>query len=861
MGSSGNHQEPGSWAERDSVALCARALADVCSLPEGLEGLRDLAFDLRWTWSHAGDRLWQSIDGDLWKATLNPWLILQEASDEKLERLAADTSFRSGLARVVSERSEYLQRSAWYQQTHREEPLGGAAYLSMEFGLGSALPLYAGGLGVLAGDFLKSASDLGVPVAGVGLFFQEGYFRQLLDPDGRQIEVYPHDDPDDLPLVAVRDRADTLLRLKLDLPGRALVLRVWRAQIGRVPLYLLDSNVPSNAPADRGITCKLYEAEPERRLLQEMVLGIGGWRLVEALRLNVEVCHLNEGHAAFAVLERALSFMKKTGRAFEEALWSTRAGNVFTSHTPVAAGFDRFAPELIVRYFRDYAEELQISLNDFLALGRASRQDEGESFNMAFLAARGCGSVNAVSRLHGEVSKEIFQPLFPRWPRVEVPIRYVTNGVHIPSWSSQRAMELWTHCCGEDHWLTTEEDLCEALCAASDEHLWSLRSENRQALVAFARERLVLQRGQRGADPEEIERARYVLDPDALTLGFARRFTVYKRPDLVLHDPLALERILAGGERRVQLVVAGKAHPQDEEGKRLIRRLVNFAERPEVRNRMVFLEDYDISLAQHLVQGVDVWLNTPRRPWEACGTSGMKVLANGGLNLSELDGWWAEGYAPDLGWALGDGREHGDDPGWDASEARQLYDLLEREVIPEFYDRDAAGLPRRWLDRIRRSLGQLAPQFGGNRMVRRYVDDVYLSAAASVKSRSDVGGTLGTELNAWQTALSREWDRIRLNNFSVEECEGKQRFRLEVYLGGLHPDFVAVELYADPVGEAKSRRVPMTRATKSAGAEGEYSYEAIVDHCRPSGHFTPRVIAHHPHARIPLEDVHIRWLR
>lgn len=691
-------------------------------LPEGLEPLTDLALDLRWTWSHAGDALWRMVNPDIWDRTRNPWVILQDIPQVRLDQLAGDTTFREELQRLLAAQQQYLSDPGWYGQAHAEAGLRRIAYFSMEFGLGESLPLYAGGLGVLAGDYLKAASDLGVPVVGVGLLYQEGYCRQVVDADGQPQNLYPYNDPTSLPLLPVLAGGGGWLHVGLDLPGRTLLLRVWQARAGRVSLYLLDSNDPLNSPADRGITSKLYGGGPELRLLQEIVLGIGGWRLLDTFGLDVDVCHLNEGHAAFAVLERARSFMERTGVTFWDALWATRAGNVFTTHTPVAAGFDTFGPALIQKYStysRHYLARLGISLTELLALGRKDPADPNEPFNMAYLALRGSGTVNGVSRLHGAVSRHIFRDLYPRWPEREVPVGHITNGVHVPSWDSPWADRLWTHAGGKERWLGTLEGLYEAIQACTDEELWTSRAAGRQALIRYARERLARQLGQRGAEPEMVAEAAHVLDPNVLTLGFARRFTGYKRPTLLLHDPERLVRLLTASERPVQIVVAGKPHPEDEEGRRLVEAWVVFVRQPAVRRRAVFLEDYDISLAQELVQGIDVWLNTPRRPWEACGTSGMKVLVNGGLNLSELEGWWAEAYAPEVGWALGDGQEHLE-PDWDAREAEELYKRLEQEIVPEFYTRDTQGIPRPWVARMRASMAHLAPRFSSNRMVREY---------------------------------------------------------------------------------------------------------------------------------------------
>jgi len=607
---------------------------------------------------------------------------------------------------------------AWFQHDHSQAPLTSIAYFSMEFMLSEALPIYSGGLGNVAGDQLKTASDLGVPVVGVGLLYQQGYFRQAIDRDGAQQALFPYNDPGQLPITPVREPNGEWLRLELSLPGYSVWLRAWQVQVGRAKLYLLDSNDPANFPARRGITSELYGGSPELRLNQELVLGIGGWRLLKALGIKPEVCHLNEGHAAFAVLERAWTFMEETGQPFDVALTATRAGNLFTTHTAVDAGFDRFVPSLIEQYLGSYAQsKLGISLNDLLALGRQNREDSFEPFNMAYLAVRGSGAVNGVSRLHGQVSRQLFEPLYPHWPQIEVPIGHVTNGVHMSSWDSEETDALWTGTCGKSRWLGTLETLEEDMRKLPDYRLWECRASARESLIEYVRGRLSRQREAAGASPEEVEDAKHIFDLNALTLGFARRFALYKRPNLLLHDPERILRILTDPERPVQLIIAGKAHPADHAGQAMIQEWTHFIQRTQARGRVIFLSDYDMLLTGQLVQGVDVWLNTPRRPWEACGTSGMKVLVNGGINLSELDGWWAEAYSPDVGWALGDGKEHGDDPAWDAVEAEALYALLEKEVIPEFYDRDSKGIPVAWVARIRESMARLTPRFSANRTV------------------------------------------------------------------------------------------------------------------------------------------------
>ena len=743
---------------------------------EGFDSLAELALDMHFYWNHAADEVWRQLDPALWDLTYNPWVVLQTVSRDRIELLSADPVFSRKVEDLLEAKRHEEGAPAWFQQNYAQNALTGVAYFSMEFMLSEALPIYSGGLGNVAGDQLKTASDLGVPVFGVGLLYQQGYFRQVIDQDGAQQALFPYNDPGQLPITPLREPNGEWLRLELTLPGYSVWLRAWQVQVGRVKLYLLDSNDPANFPARRGITSELYGGGPELRLNQELVLGIGGWRLLNALGLKPEVCHLNEGHAAFAVLERARTFMEETGQPFEVALAVTRTGNLFTSHTPVTAGFDRFSPTLMEHYLGWYAQnKLGISLHDLLALGRQNPNDSSEPFNMTYLAVRGSGAVNGVSRLHGQVSRRIFQPLFPRWPEDEVPVGYVTNGVHMSSWDSEETDALWTGACGKDRWLGTLETLEADMRGLPDYRLWECRASARQSLIEYVRARLSRQLEASGASPEEVEGAKHLFDPNALTLGFARRFASYKRPNLLLHDTERLLRILSDPRRPVQLIIAGKAHPADLAGQAMIQEWTQFIRRTEARNQVVFLSDYDMLLTGQLVQGVDVWINTPRRPWEACGTSGMKVLVNGGLNLSELDGWWAEAFRPELGWALGDGREHDGDPAWDAAEAETLYDLLEQEVIPEFYTRDENGIPTAWVARVRESMAQLTPRFSANRTVREYTEQHYIPAAAAFRERAADKGAVGRQVVDWQQALKQRWARLRFGEVKVESDRGTAR--------------------------------------------------------------------------------------
>jgi len=828
---------------------------------EGFDSLAELALDMHWYWNHSADKLWKELDPELWELTYNPWVVLQTVSRDRLLRSLKDPAFRNNIDELLQAARREADSAAWFQQNYPQAPLTCVAYFSMEFMLSEALPIYSGGLGNVAGDHLKTASDLGVPVVGVGLLYQQGYFRQVIDKEGAQQALFPYNDPGQLPITPLREPNGEWLRVELKLPGYSVWLRAWQVQVGRVKLYLLDSNDPANFPARRGITSELYGGGAELRLNQEMVLGIGGWRLLEALGVEPEVCHLNEGHAAFAVLERARSFMEETKQPFDVALAVTRAGNLFTTHTPVDAGFDRFAPGMIEQYLSRYAQDkLNISLHDLLSLGRRDPNDASEPFNMAYLAIRGSGAVNGVSQLHGQVSRRIFMPLFPRWPENEVPVGHVTNGVHMASWDSEEADALWTGSCGKDRWLGALETLEEDMRHVSDSQLWECRASARQSLIEYARERFSRQLEASGAPPEECEAAAHIFDVNALTMGFARRFATYKRPTLLLHDPERLLRILTDPQRPVQLIIAGKAHPSDHVGQAMIREWTHFTRRTEARGRVIFLSDYDMFLTGQLVQGVDVWINTPRRPWEACGTSGMKVLVNGGINLSELDGWWVEAYTPEVGWALGDGKEHGDDPTWDAAEAEALYSLLEQEVVPEFYTREGNGIPARWVARIRDSMARLTPQFSSNRAVREYTEKYYLPAATAYRNRAVNKGEVGTRMANWQHSLERNWSNLKFGEVKVISDAGKHVFEVQVYLGGLDPNAVLVELYADGTDGGVPFRQEMERVQQLTGANG-YIYHGEVSSTRPAADYTARVIPFHPGISVPLEAPFILWQR
>lgn len=826
----------------------------------GFDALSELALDMRWSWDHSADEIWREIDTTLWNLTHNPMVVLQTVSRDRLNSVMKDTQFRNRIDDLVKLKSDANSSPAWFQQNYPQSKLSSVAYFSMEFMLNEALPIYSGGLGNVAGDQLKTASDLGVPVVGIGLLYQQGYFRQEIDLNGIQQALYPYNAPGQLPVTPLRQANGEWLRLEIKLPGCSVWLRTWQVQVGRIMLYLLDSNDVANFPVHRGITSELYGGGSELRLKQEMVLGIGGWRLLNALGIQPEVCHLNEGHAAFAILERSFGFMQETGQPFDVALATTRAGNLFTTHTAVAAGFDSFSPALIEQYLGSYAEQkLGITRKQLLALGRTDPENESETFKMAYLAVRGSGAINGVSRLHGEVSRHIFEPLFPNWPTIEIPVGHITNGVHMPTWDSKEADQIWTETCGKDRWLGMNKTLEQDFRRVSDEKLWEMRTNANKELIKFASEYVTMQLLGSGHSPLSVERAIHSFDHNVLTLGFARRFATYKRPNLLLKDPQRLLRLLTNPKFPVQIIIAGKAHPADKEGQNLIKDWMQFIRQTGVHPPVIFLADYDMRVSENLVQGVDVWINTPRRPWEASGTSGMKVLVNGGINLSELDGWWAEAYTPEVGWALGDGNEHGDDPDWDAKEAEQLYSILEQKVVPEFYNRNEKGIPTLWISRMRESMAQLTPRFSADRTVRQYTEDHYLPASTAYLERAANKGELGKQLYDKLHTLEQKWDSIHFGEVKYETFENQHHFNIQTYFNELDPDMLQVELFANGINGDSPIVLKMTQDTKIDETANGYQYTASVNDSRPASDYTARVVPLVPNISVPLEISKIVW--
>ena len=694
------------------------------SLPASLERLRDLAYNLSWAWNHDAIDLFRRLDRDLWETTLhNPVLMLGTIRQERLEEVMADDGFMAHLERAGRDLDRYMQaRNTWYSKNCPDGEGARIAYFSAEFGLTESLGIYAGGMGILAGDHLKSASDLGLPLVGVGLLYQQGYFRQYLNPDGWQQEQYPDNDFYNMPITLERQLSGAPLIVEVEYPGRAVKAQVWRAQVGRVPLYLLDANVEDNRPEDRDITDQLYGGDSDMRIRQEILLGIGGIRALELKGLRPTVCHMNEGHSAFLALERTRLLMQDCRLTFAEAREAAMAGHVFTTHTPVPAGIDWFHPDLIDHYFSGYYPRLGLSRHEFLGLGRLNPNDPNGYFCMAILAMRLAYRTNGVSRLHGRVSRQMWQEVWPQVPTDEVPILGITNGIHPKSWISNDMAGLYDRYLGP-RWSERPGDakIWQQANRIPDEELWRTHERRRERLVNFARRRLRDHLELRGGSPSEISHADEVLNPEALTIGFARRFATYKRAALLFRDVERLAHILGDKDRPVQLIFAGKAHPQDNPGKELIRQVIHLARRQEFRNRVVFIEDYDMVVARYLVQGVDIWLNTPQPPMEASGTSGMKAALNGVPSLSVLDGWWIEGHIEGItGWSIGGNFREADGPTDSKQDAASLYQKLEEVILPLFYSHR-----EQFVELMRHAITINGSFFNTQRMLQQYVLNAY----------------------------------------------------------------------------------------------------------------------------------------
>ncbi len=849
-----------------------RRFTVVPRLPPTLEPLRAIAHNLWWTWTPSARALFLRIDEALFESVhANPIELLSRVPQARLDELAKDDAYLAHLESVSSELERYMTRDGWFQKTYPSAKGATIAYFSMEYGLHESLPIYSGGLGVLAGDHLKTASDLGLPLVGVGLAYAEGYFRQVLNSDGWQGERYPINDWSRLPVQPVLLPDGSRLVLDVTYPDRVVKAQVWRVQVGRVPLYLLDANVEANAAEDRSITGPLYGGDQEFRVRQEIMLGIGGVHALEAMGLTATVCHMNEGHSAFLALERIRRTMEAKGVDFRVANEACGAGHIFTTHTPVPAGNDAFAPALVSRYLEPYRRALGLTEDELLTLGRKDPSDKSSPFSMPVFAIRNADHYNGVSALHGEVSRSMWKDLWPGLPEHEIPIFSVTNGVHTPSWISREMAALFTRYLGP-RWVDSlaDRDFWKRIHEIPDAELWETHEARRYRLIQLCRQWLRAAAEKRGSPPAELASAEEVLDPRTLTIGFARRFATYKRADLLFRDVERVLRLLGSAERPVQLVFAGKAHPQDRGGKELIRSIVQAASEPRLRGKVVFIEDYDMRIARALVSGVDVWLNNPRRPHEASGTSGMKAAANGALNLSILDGWWAEAYADygrNVGWAIGQGEEY-DDAAGDAREAEMLYDLVEREVVPLFYDREPQSrLPRAWIRRMKETISKLVPDYNTSRMVREYTERFYVPSFELSRRMRDDDLRGAKSLVAWKEKIEKAWGDVAITDVSLtsrDELAVGESLAVEarVRLGTLDPADVAVELYHGPTGGAHElTRGSVVRMSLAGRTEsGEHRFLGQVPTVESGAYaVAARVMPFNPEMSHPYETSLVRW--
>ena len=823
-----------------------RTYTVVPNFPSRLNSLRDIAYNVWWTWNQEARDLFVRMDRDVWEASgHNPVAMFGKVNQTRLKALGEDEDFLAHMDRVKQTLDAYMTAKTWYDQANEGHQRINVAYFSAEFGIHECLPVYSGGLGLLAGDHLKAASGLGVPLYGVGLFYYNGYFRQYLNADGFQQEFLAPNDFYNLPCTLERDKNGKPQVVNVELPGRRVFIQIWRVQVGRVPLFLLDTRVDQNRPEDRTITDQLYGGDHEHRIQQEIVLGIGGVRALRLMGIEPEVVHMNEGHAAFSAIERFRILMDEKGLSFYQAVEANIPGNVFTTHTPVPAGNEVFGIELMDKYFGELYSRLRIDRKMFLALGRQNPHQESETFSLTVLALRTAGYANAVSALHGIVSRKMWSGVWPEVPNHEVPIGSITNGCHIRSYVSDPLNELFVRYCGA-RWSYDAAQQGQAWKGPDqipDAEVWRVHERCRARLVTWSRARMREQLARSGASPKEVERSEDILDPEALTIGFARRFATYKRGTLLFRDPDRLARLLAHAERPVQILYAGKAHPKDNAGKQFIQTIYKMASDSRFKNRIIFVEDYDIVVARYLVQGVDVWLNNPRRPLEASGTSGMKAAANGILNCSILDGWWCEGYDGENGWAIGRGEEYSDLDYQDDVESRALYDLLEKEIVPQFYERTTEGLPREWVRRMKRAMATSCGLFSTLRMVREYFEKSYQPAGERWHAVNANNFQVARELWDWKMMLFQRWAQIRVENVSAENAEGlavgqKLKVRAAVHLGPVSPDWVEVQAYTGPLTElgAATAGKALPLSCVGSASNGVYQFEGMLP-CDQSGRF------------------------
>lgn len=840
------------------------------SLPPKLQPLLEIARNLWWGWNTEAINLLRRVDPDLWEERHhNPIAVLGSLSSDRISDLTRDQAFLANLESVYDDLQRYLTQKSWFDTEHEHLESPTVGYFSFEFGLHECLPLYSGGLGILAGDHLKSATDLGVPLVGVGLAYQHGYFRQYLNHDGWQQEDYPVNDFYNMAMTLERDKDGKPVTIALEYPGRTVTARIWRVQVGRNPLFLMDTNLAINRPEDRELTSKLYGGDTDMRIRQEILLGIGGMQALQTLGIRPDVFHLNEGHSAFLGLERVRLLMAEHKYPYDVAFELVRTSSVFTTHTPVPAGNDHFDPNLVRTYLKPLADQLGLGIEGLIDLGRQTPGDSHETFCMTVLALRLSQFANGVSELHGQVSRKMWQKVWPGVPIDELPISHITNGIHTRSWQCTEMARLYDRYLGP-RWYDkpTNHLVWERVTRIPDAELWRGHERMRERLVGYVRGQLRTQLESRGASRTNIKAAREVLDPEALTLGFARRFATYKRAALILSDVDRLDSILNNPERPVQIIFAGKAHPHDHGGKELIRQIVHLARDPRFRKRIVFLENYNIEVARYMVQGVDVWLNNPRRPLEASGTSGMKVPVNGGINFSVLDGWWCEGYDKENGWAIGAGEDYDDPDYQDQVENTALYELLENEIAPTYYDRTSDGVPREWVRVMKNSMRTVNAEFNTNRMVEEYTQRFYVPCIEQSLKLRDNDAALARNLAVWRADVAKKWPGLYIVDVAADDQEAQpmgSRFavRATIDLGELEADDVLFEIYhglLDLHGEIVSGETE-TMMLEGDATTGRVVYKGEIP-CRRSGQrgFTVRVTPRNPRLHLNRFDTGlIRW--
>ncbi len=845
------------------------------NLPEKLQPLMEIAYNLWWVWNPDATALFEHLDRDLWEQSdKNPVKLLGLVPQETYQKLLTDMGFQSHMERVYEDLQNYMKYTTWYDKLHGKGLGSHIAYFSLEFGLHECLPIYSGGLGILSGDHLKSTSELGLPISGVGLLYRHGYFKQYLNQDGWQQEEFPVNDTFNMPITQVMNDDGAELLVDVDYPGRKVWARVWKIQVGRISLYLLDTNLERNSVEDRKITANLYGGDLEMRIRQEFLLGIGGFKMLEKLNKFPTVCHMNEGHSAFLALERIKNLRQRGGLSFEEAYEVVFATTTFTTHTPVPAGNDMFPPELVEKYFKHYVYDLGLTMDQLLGLGRQNPADETEPFCMTVLALKLASGANGVSELHGHVSRNMWKNIWPELPKEEVPISHITNGIHIQSWYSDEIARLFDRYVGPE-WTAdpVNQTVWKRITKIPDSELWRARERLRERFVAFARKRLKQQLKHRGAHQTKIKQAQDVLDPEILTIGFARRFATYKRATLILYNLQRLERILNNTDRPVQIVFAGKAHPNDHPGKELIREIIHLSNREEFRRRIVFLEDYNMTIGRALIQGVDVWLNTPRRPMEASGTSGMKAAVNGALNVSILDGWWCEGYTRidghNTGWAIGSGEDYMDHSYQDEVENRNLYDILENEVIPTFYDRSNDGLPHEWIAMMKSSMQHNCPNFNTNRMVEEYTERFYLPSILQWNWFENDNWQEAKKLARWKAQIKKCWKGVKITR--VAQTSAKYYYvgdtlniKAAADLNTLSPSDVTLEIYSGHLTPEDTIEKGKGKVMKHIGRtpDGKTLFEGSIPFTTTGHHgYTLRIFPYNRSLLNKYDGGYITWLK